>query len=687
MPISVTGPDNITIQFPDGTDAGTINAVMSRHFGGGKSSPLTTGDLARAAARGIPIAGAWANNAIAGAESLAGHGKYEDNLKEENEREARFEAEHPIANTVAGLVGGVATTGGLGMTGLGARALGLGGRTLLGQMGRGALSGATINAADAMARGSDPGVAAAAGAGLGFAAPGAARLIGGAISPTVSLVRGMMNPGQEAARRAGTAIARDINAGGQGLTQGEFARATAQGLPVLPADMGGETARALARSAANTSPEGRQLLDRAIDARFESQAPRLADWFRQGLNFPSEAARDQAIRDVAQNVYEPAYARAYARRAGTLLWPDRDLMTAQGFTPEQRAAAEGLASLAQAPEVQTAIRNAQPLLRNWAVRDGLRPPSPAFTFDNSGPVQRTVLTPTSGGNTNLPSLQLWDYVKRALDRMGTPTAATFSRELRNNLDVLVPEYRAARDLAQPVKFFNGAGNAFEAGQGFINRGIQFGPDAAAALNRMTPQERALFQDGYATSLIDKIERSGDRRNIINSIYNTPAARNEIVTALGQQRANALEARLHIESIMDRARGAVQGNSTTARQLAELGLAGAGGAVLGGGNPLSGDPASLATSALLYSALRGRHALGTAVDERVSREVARMLTSNPQQIQLAMQMITRNGNLLRNLRRFNAALAVSGAAQINQQNTPALPPPVRALPPPQSAPAQ
>ncbi len=67
-------------------------------------------------------------------------------------------------------------------------------------------------------------------------------------------------------------------------------------------------------------------------------------------------------------------------------------------------------------------------------------------------------------------------------------------------------------------------------------------------------------------------------------------------------------------MMDRLRMAVQGNSTTARQLAELGLAGGAGLVAGGGNPL--DLKALATGALVYGLRRG----SAEIDARVARRV-------------------------------------------------------------------
>jgi hypothetical protein len=686
MPVTVTGPDNITVSFPDGTDAAIINDVMMKHFGGGKSSPVTSDDLVRSAAHGIPIVGGAVDKFSAymdaltqpvlrrGSSAATREERYQQNLDAENARTSKFETEHPIASTAAGIAGGTAATLPLAATSAGARLLGLSGG-LGRQIGMGAASGGVINAADAMVRGNDPGVAGVVGAGIGAAAPPVARLIGGALSEPMAIARGIVDRRGEAARRVGGAITHDIQAGNAGLTQAEYNDALTQGMPVNLMDLGGDMTGAVARSAGNTSPAGRGDLNRAINDRFESQAPRTAEWFQGTLNYPTPAARDHAIRDVAENVYEPAYARAYRDSATTPLWPDRELIARHtaGMAPADAAAArgamQGLEQLAQAPEVQQAIRNAIPLARNWAVRDGLRPPSGAFDFlPNDSGGFRTVLQDRGGASSPFPSLQLWDYVKRALDRMGTPTASTFAREIRSNLDTLVPSYERARDLAQPIKFFGGASNAFEAGQNFVAMKLNAEGRARArdVIGSMRPEEQSLFHDGYASSIADTLMRSPDRRSILNRIMATPAAREEAEAAMGPQRFRELEARLRIEGIMENARHAVQGNSTTARQLAELGLAGGGSALLGGGNPLSGDPAAIVNAAFMYGAIRGGRTLGATVDERVSREVARLLTSsNPQHGRLGMAMLTRNPNLMQALRRADVLFARAAAPQVQQ----------------------
>ncbi len=240
MTITVTAPDNITVEFPDGTAGAVIENVMRQHFGGGaatqsKASPITTGGLV-SAALDIPVLGPLARKADAAiragaapyinktgiAEELpeASFGeRYSHALSSLEAPLQKFEAEHPIAAGLANVAGTTAATLPLAATATGARLLGLGGRTLGTQMGAGALSGAGINAADAALRGNDPIAAGAIGGVIGGGVPAVARGVGAAAAPVISTMRGIVNPGEEAARRVGAAIERDVQAGGAGLTQ------------------------------------------------------------------------------------------------------------------------------------------------------------------------------------------------------------------------------------------------------------------------------------------------------------------------------------------------------------------------------------------------------------------------------------------------------------------------------------
>jgi hypothetical protein len=618
--------------------------------------------IGRGMIRGVPIVGALATKLNAAEDALTAPlqsgsdltsdsfgGRYSQAMEKSGGKDKAFHEEHPYIDTGAEIAGGIASMGGVGALEGGAAALGLdtartfasGGTladlTLPQLMTRGAVSGATINSADAALKGENPLTAAVVGGVGGVVGPAAGRVINAASQPLQNTVRAARNPELEAERRVAGALDRDMQAGDIGVTANEFTAARAEGQPVALIDAGGETTRALARSAANTSPEGRGEMNRLIDARFESQAPRLADWLRQTFHYPDAAAQQEAIDHVERVVNRTNYARAM--RDG-----DRDIMS-----PE-------LDRLMGSPALVDAMRKASISGKDRAITQGIGAMRQGVTVEN-GLVN---FTKGPSGAPTYPNLAFWDATKKELDdatskamrsgaREEAATLTQLSRALRGELDRMVPTYQTAR--AGAASFF-GAENAIEAGQNFVGAAQKFGiPAVRRQLSRMSPQERQMFQDGYVSRLVETIEKTGDRRTILNKIQNSPAAREEINVALGPQRAREVEARLRLEGIMDLARPAVQGNSTTARQLHELQLAG--GATAGGiGAAVLGGPAGLVSAALTYGAARG-HAV---VDERVARHVARLLVSNDvRQLQRGINILSRNQNMLGSLRNADAAL--------------------------------
>jgi hypothetical protein len=581
---------------------------------------------------------------------------YRAELSKAREKGERIQEQQPGAS-LAGEVGGVVAT--LPLTaGRAVAGAGLGARTLQGAQ-AGAVTGglAGVGAGtDLESRATGGATGAAVGGTVGAVAPaaieGVVRGARGIATPIANAVRGVRDPESEAARRVTLGLQRDIQADPQAaarLTPQEFAASVQGGGPATLMDLGGETTRALARSAANTSPEGRQILNQAINDRFEGQTGRVTGWLNNTFNFPNAAAQQEAIEQTARTVNRGAYARAYNDRAAQSLWDNN------------------LEQIAQAPVVQDAIRAATRTGGNQAAIQGFTPVRNPFRFDEQS--QRMVLA-----DPNVrPNLQFWDHVKRNLDdtvtrlqRGGENSAARDAIQLRtallNQLDTQVPAFANAR--AGAAHFF-GAENALEAGQNYVTQNFAT-PEVRRSLARMTPTERQLFQDGFVSRYIETLDRIGDRRSVLNQIAASPAAREKLNVALGPQRAQELEAGLRTEGVMDFARTAVQGNSTTARQLTELGLAGGTYGLGTGFDVMNPNPSALMSAALVYGAARGR----TRINENVSRRVAEMLTSNdPRQLARGVQIVARNQNMLNSLRAFDQSLARVSA---QQAPTPAVP---------------
>lgn len=421
------------------------------------------------------------------------------------------------------------------------------------------------------------------------------------------------------------------------LTPAEFQSNIQQGGPATVMDLGGEPMRAIARSAANTSPSGRSVLNDAINERFEGQSGRVSDWLRHTFNYPDAHATRQALDQARAATLNPLYKKAYKESNGLELWDD------------------GLDQLVQAPEVRNAIRIAQSRLANWTIAEGGKRPAGAFILKPSG---ETLLRETAKGNEYRPSLQLWDYVKQSLDQMGagpngSPTARQFAHEIRVKMDNFLASgsYQDARSAA--AGFF-GASNALEAGQKFVTERLN-NEGARAALAKMNPTERKLFQDGFVSRFVDTINEKGNRQDVLRFIAESPAAKERLNMVLGPQRAKEFEASLRVEGIMDFARKAVQGNSTTARQLVELGLAGG----TYGAGELFGDPKSLMYAGLVWGAAHGKG----VVNERIAKRTAEMLVSrDPDVARRAIAMIARNPNLSNSLRKFDEGIRRVAAPQ-------------------------
>lgn len=498
-------------------------------------------------------------------------------------------------------------------------------------------------------------------------------------APIVNTVRGWMDPNGEAARRLAAALRADqdlIQAGrAQGMTPQQWAAARANGEPVTLADLGSARTQALLRSAANTSPEGRAQLEQMLEQRFLEQGQRVAETVRNAI----PGGRSNAGKTADQMVAEydagrtPLYQKAYQDGDKEIISPTIErLMGSPTFESAMKAAIQGGKDAAIGKEGMGAFN------------PGIRlDPGGAFVYTKSKP----------GGGPVYPNLQYWDAVKQNLDDIAqqakqsgafrkADVVSSMARILRGELDAQVPSYKAARGLAE--QFF-GEKNALEAGRKLA--GKKMDPEAVEKmLRQMKPDERALFQEGYASDLANRvIGNMSDTTNIVKGrgILSSPNERRMAHAIFGPGGAAQLEARMHLERIMDGARQAM-GNSTTARQLIEAGLAG--GAV--GGFASGWDPTEMGKAGLFGMGLRGgaskllseevkvgaKHLIGK-VDARTARRVAELLTSNdPRELRAGYQMAAKSARIMQGLRNIANRMALVGQTSTRQPATNA----VRAL---------
>ncbi|GAA4121531.1 hypothetical protein ACFFTN_21020 [Aminobacter aganoensis] len=520
--------------------------------------------------------------------------------------------QYPLSSMSGALAGNIAATGAAGATATGARALGMTGG-FGARVGNSALSSGAINSADTLIRGGSAEDAINSGA-TGAVIGGAIPIVGGAIrqslgavgnkvAPTLGAIR---NAPKEAERRVGRVMQRDMQADASSmLNASDEAVARQAGVPLLNADRGGEATRALARSVANQSPEARATIERTANDRFAGQSTRATAFVKDLMGGAvDDLGYQQAIKETARRVNKPAYDAALKAPGAQAMWH------------------EGFEQLMQAPAMQAAARQATTRGANRAVVEGFAPVRNPFAY---GPDGRMTLARDPKGNAALPNLAFWDQVKRNLDgmigkvdRSGDSTMSADLKALKSHLvsmlDSAVPQYKNARMGA--AGYF-GAEDAIEAGKKFANS-PRLIPETKAAYLKFTPAERAGFATGYASELIDRIRASGDRANVINQVFKSQASRESMEVVFGPQKMRQIEAYVRVEDLADRLRGAM-GNSTTARQLVELGIgAGSGFAISGG------DWKGALTGA---AAAKGVRHVGQRIDDRIMQQIATLLMSS------------------------------------------------------------
>lgn len=610
----------------------------------------TIGETVDAFVRGAANAATFgfADRLAAGAGALTGiggeRGEYEKNLAKQRAIDEANLNEHPYATLGGNVAGALALP-----VGAAGQAATIGGRMAAGA-GVGAAQGALYGAGSSPDLTNLPQVAGNMGAGAGVgllvggAAPAVVEGLGLAAktaldkSGLAAAYKGFRNPEGSAAGIVADAMRRDAAAGADGLDKYSARYAIQQGQPVVTADLGGDATKRLARTAANMSDDAQRTLNNVVNDRFEAQGPRI-NALLQDLGGGNSVQTLDNLQTAARKANGPLYRQAYKEGAGGI-WND------------------DLQQLTAAPAVQEAIRKAIKTGANADIAAGFPATKVPFVQGNDGTL---ILARNADGSQSIPSLQFWDHVQRNLRDMadsakqgGEKHAASVFGDLRGSLlkqlDDAAPTFSKARGMA--AKAF-GAEDALEAGQKFASaKGQNF--EYAKSIAQMSEPEKKLFTHGFLSELQAKIGEGGDRRDLINKIASSPAARQRIEMVVGQQNYAKVEVFLRAESIMDQLRKAVQGNSSTARQLADMaaipGLIGAG-TYAGSGDVKDASLAAAAAGAFKHGSAK--------INTNVMRHVGDLLaSSNPEKITQALQTIKASKPLQEALRPFAGRLSTA-----------------------------
>ena len=578
--------------------------------------------------RGTPL---LARTAIGGLRLLWGDPQAKETYREarDQSRQRNYFAEqqHPGKTLASQVAGGLATPMPVAAIS-GARLL-----PMVGRLGAaGAVTGGLQAAGEAEGTPDAGGVGVGAGIGgvVGGALPVAGRVAYHTLAQPANYVRNVLNPQGGANRAIGQAAQEQarLPAAGQrtALTQAEML-ATPEARLVDTLGVPGQT---LARSASNMSPEARGIMQPFTAERAAGRQQRnVAQIDEMFGGEPSAALRERTLT-TGRRQADPMY--DFARRQGNV-----DLTQGVEGSP-------GLVTLLErSPDLQRAARKAEGALRSeYAGQEQAWP--------------------------GIRNLEYWDQVKRQLDdQIGVAHRAGAGETVRNltgvknalvqRLDRMVKGYAEAREFAHQ---YLGSGRAVQAGEQLFGR-TQDLQQAIGAFRRLNPEDQQLFKQG----LMDRVRTMASRdQNFWNKIErNVGNLNDKLRSVLTPDEYAQLQARSHIERIMQATHNELAGNSSTARQWMQRGLASTAGAGLGYGvtpggqetpyGPLLGGGLGMGTLGAIGPALMAMQ------DRRMATLIARgLMTRDTELLNRVAAAAARTDSGVRMLRDLTRRLAMS-----------------------------
>lgn len=564
MAITVNGPNGITINFPEGTDASTINRVMTEAITGKPSQPKDQPGVLAAGLEGAKqsLTFDYGDELEGGARALyakvTGDQRpfgdiYNETVAIPRGRMEAAKEAHPAAYISGELAGGVAVPGGLAKLGVrgalsAAAGRGLGARTVAGA--KEGLAYAAASGSGAAEGGIEDrlrGAAAAAPYGLAFgaAAPAVVDVASAVGSRLAAPIRGIMNPEGIAAEKMGEAIARDYSKGSPVTAQARFAEKfdnmAAANDQARVMDAGGDNVRGLMRSATNIPNFERESVRKMVDARQANQYARTTNDIQDVLQ-PTQKGLAASERENFYDIVQ-RQAERMDKIGSDIINPALKVETP--MTPQ-------LQRVLERPTMQDLQK-----LVSRKLADEDKP---------IGLMTRTEML-------HRMKMELDDQIGMAVtaEKMGNKPQAGWDK---GTLTILKRDLLNAVDNDTYKK-----GLKSYAGQAQLKRAAENGMDD---FNKLSPEEiratvrgfdsdaeRIMYRMGAARAIIDKIRSGNAMRDRTEGVFSSPEMQLKLRAIVDNPKQfRELQKQLVIEAKMADSRKALQGNSTTARQLAE-----------------------------------------------------------------------------------------------------------------------
>lgn len=590
------------------------------------NDPGVGATLVSQAAQGLT--GNFSDEIMAGLKSGFGLvGDYNEALQHERDILQSGAEAHPVLSTAANVAGSLGSLAipGLGEVGAVARGAGLGAKMLAGAK-VGAAYGALSGAGGADGGLGDRIQGAATGAGLGAVTGGAlpaALAVGrGAVQPIASAIAAR-NPSAYAASKIASRV------GNMDRVQSKISRAAASGQNMAIAEVGGDNARTLLRTAANVPGPGKAAINARVNIGAMGQGDRIKRFVNDSLASPEGAyqAAKATVMDARSRAAAPHYDRAYRQPVPFTFSLERLLNT-----PAGRSA------------LAAARTNSENRREPWAQ-----------WFLNVSPDGRII------DARRVPDMRALDEVKRVLDRMvegakapadGSPFAKakatpesiaiqTVRDDLVRSLDSAGETAPARRDgpyaRARAVGLDNiQADEALEFGRNALNTDSRViarrmgDPTAYGRDTVFNDGQRELARMGLAEAIRDKIDRGGFTHNALLKFFNSREAMERLKPFFrNAQQWIDFQSAMFNEARKAKVTNAVRGNSTTAAQLADMADAGNLDHVVDTTRQvLKGNIVGPALAAVVGAIQRRINGLTPAVAKEIGRQ---LLTRDPAQV--------------------------------------------------------
>ncbi len=470
---------------------------------------------------------------------------YADAVARARERVKAAKDTNPAAFYTGEIGSSLAVPGGLAKLGVkgalaNASGRGLGARTVAGAK-EGAAYGAISGAghADSGVEATLGGAASGAALGgvIGAALPGAVDAVSNVARAATAPIRAAINPEGFSANKMAEAAARDLSrvdnqAGAYAARlRDRFAEMSSVTPSVRVMDVGGENMRGLMRAAANVPNQQRETARRALDARQNNQWSRIESSANEALA-PGQvfqktvddliASRDQK----AATLFKVAFQTETPTTQKLIDVLNRPTMQSVGSKVERRLLDEGKELL---PSNKT----------EWLHRIKLEIDD---LIGMSKRAEQMGNTPQAGFDTK--------------------TLVTLKNDFLNAIDNKPYKY-ALRQFAGPSALKTAAEQA-EAN--FMKMSAE---EVKATLGKLSASEQEMFRLGAKQALFHRLEQGASTRDLTDGVFAAPAMQKKLAELFpDRQSFRKFQKSLVVEAKMADSRKAMQGNSTTAKQLAE-----------------------------------------------------------------------------------------------------------------------